>query len=223
MQVAPIGQGQADLTCLEHQATWFYGDGEGFVVEMPHKRTPSWGPHFGTLAYRSALLLPTDDGLPAVAFPDTSEAEDYMFAQEAVRRRHASLRVVLSVVTGDGDGSLPLFVCGRHGSNTWRWDSPQTEAKFGSHAKPVPAVALLNAADLAFAQLMRETGVIASLAARREASPAPNRRPPPTMVPNFFEHLYHPSCGPFRLSSVEPPSLRICGLDGPPSTEHFLD
>ena len=91
--VAPIVRGEADLTCLEHQATFFYGDEAAYTADMPQKATPSWGPHFGTLAYRRALLLPAGDQ-PAVSFPDTSEAEDYMFAQDAVRRRRSVLRVV---------------------------------------------------------------------------------------------------------------------------------
>ena len=65
----------ADVTVLALQRIYFADADELFDADMPW-RGNSFGPHFGTLAYRRALL-----SAPGVAFPDTSEAEDYGFAQ----------------------------------------------------------------------------------------------------------------------------------------------
>ena len=54
-QVRPIVNGDADLTVLEHQATFFLAEPRLYVARMPWKSFSSWGPHFGTLAYRRSL------------------------------------------------------------------------------------------------------------------------------------------------------------------------
>jgi ELWxxDGT repeat protein len=78
-QVAPIVRGEADVTLLEHQLTYFMDRDELYAAAMPWKEDVStWGPHFGTLSYRRSLVV------GGVEFPDASEAEDYGFAQRVV-------------------------------------------------------------------------------------------------------------------------------------------
>jgi len=139
-QVRPIVNGDADLTVLEHQATFFLAEPRLYVARMPWKSFSSWGPHFGTLAYRRSLWGGGAGGgsgggagggaggaaggaagggddapVPAgVVFTHNSEAEDYGFAQAAVRRGAKLLAVPPAAGRYD-------FVCSRHGSNTWKW------------------------------------------------------------------------------------------------------
>ena len=76
------------MNFLTVQAIYYMGQGELLLAEMPWKRVSSWGPHFGTLTYRRSLWgaenSSTDD-YHAVSFRPHSEAEDFGFAQEAVR------------------------------------------------------------------------------------------------------------------------------------------
>ena len=48
-QVAPIARGDADVTLLEHELTYFMADDALYQADMPWTHRPSWGPHFGTL------------------------------------------------------------------------------------------------------------------------------------------------------------------------------
>ena len=50
-QVAPLSQGY-DVTLLEHQLTYAMGDDVLYAA----RSGTSWGPHFGTLVYRRALV-----------------------------------------------------------------------------------------------------------------------------------------------------------------------
>ena len=119
-QVAPIVRGEADVTLLEHQLTYFMDRDELYAAAMPWKEDVStWGPHFGTLSYRRSLVV------GGVEFPDASEAEDYGFAQRVVE---AGARLLVlapprggPLQTGAAGGAARLFVCVRHGSNTWAW------------------------------------------------------------------------------------------------------
>ncbi len=48
-QVAPLSAGGgADITLLQHQATYFLRSNVLKLANMTWKSTPSWGPHFGT-------------------------------------------------------------------------------------------------------------------------------------------------------------------------------
>ena len=143
-------------------------------------QVPSWGPHFGTLTYRRSLWSSRTGGH---RFTDNSEAEDYGFAQEAVRNLQARIRLLPSLQ----DGGL-LFACVRHGSNTWEWGrATQPLAKF---SKPEPPHRLLSAGSLEFSQRVRDDGVLASLQAHRKKAPAPNRFPHASVQSNFFDRLY---------------------------------
>ena len=68
---ALLALGSVGITLLEHQATYFLGPDSLQLASMPWKAVPSWGPHFGTLAYSRALFA--EDG---VRYFDNSEAED---------------------------------------------------------------------------------------------------------------------------------------------------
>ena len=97
-QVAPIVRGEADVTLLEHQLTYFMDRDELYAAAMPWKEDVStWGPHFGTLSYRRSLVV------GGVEFPDASEAEDYGFAQRVVE---AGARLLLRC-----DRHLPRRYC----------------------------------------------------------------------------------------------------------------
>ena len=141
---------------------------------------PSWGPHFGTLTYRRSLWSSEPGGH---RFTHNSEAEDYGFAQEAVRNQQASIRVLPSVRDDD-----LLFACVRHGSNTWEWSrAAQPLSKF---SRQEASHRLLSAETLEFSQRIRDDGVLASLQAHRKKAPAPNRHPHPSVQSNFFDRLY---------------------------------
>ena len=87
-QLAPLAAGKASMTVLPHALTYFMGDDSLFATHRGAASCnvadlggcsltarSSWGPHFGTLAYLRSLHS------ASVSYPDTSEAEDYMFAQ----------------------------------------------------------------------------------------------------------------------------------------------
>ena len=206
------------MTVLPHAFTYFMGDDALFMTRRGAlacgkdgcgmTARASWGPHFGTLAYRASLFSEAR----GVTFPATSEAEDYSFAQRAVTLAHARLHVV----EAQSSSAEPLFVCVRHTSNTWRWsDSTLQRFSHGEGARPVP-VSVLRGADRAFAVRMRSGGVVDALAARRAASPAPNRYPDPWMRPAFFDALY---AGATSLDASSPLStataVRLVGAPGP--------
>ena len=200
LQVAPIAEGRADLTLLEHRWTYFMREDEVYAKRDPSSK--SWGPHFGTLAWRRSLF--SENG---VHFPDTSKAEDYGFAQFAIKDAAARLEVVVEDPSSNKNNSVssslsrekqpPLFVCVRHGSNTWSWNdgARQSQVQF-QEEEGARGVERLDPADvlsrdnLAFAVRMRATGVLSTLAARREASPAPKLRLDDSIDPNFFNYLY---------------------------------
>jgi hypothetical protein len=151
---------------------------------MPWSHRPSWGPHFGTLVYRRALL-----DTPGVGFSDTSEAEDYGFAQSAVQKAGAKLTVLPATVDVTGGA---LFACVRHGSNTWEWDEAQTREKLLRHGTEVDAAARLPAAERAFGRRMASEGVLSALPARRAVSPAPRRFVDASVDRAFFADLFYP-------------------------------
>ena len=183
-QVAPIARGDADVTLLEHELTYFMADDALYRADMPWSHRPSWGPHFGTLVYRRALL-----DTPGVGFSDTSEAEDYGFAQSAVQKAGAKLTVLPATVDVTGGA---LFACVRHGSNTWEWDEAQTREKLLRHGTEVDAAARLPAAERAFGRRMASEGVLSALPARRAVSPAPRRFVDASVDRAFFADLFYP-------------------------------
>ena len=135
-QVAPIAEGRADVTVLDHRWTYFMKEDELYAKRDSSSK--SWGPHFGTLAWRRSLF--SEDG---IRFPDASKAEDYGFAQFAVEDAAARLVVVVGDASSSNSSSSasyalsreswnPLFVCVRHGSNTWSWNdgAQQSQAQF---------------------------------------------------------------------------------------------
>ena len=171
-QILPIARGSADITLLPHGRTYFMETDELWGADAA-------GPHFGTMAWRRSLFSEA----AGVAFPDSSQAEDYGFAQSAVSKAGARLLVVAQ----PPDETPPMFVCVRHGSNTWQWrQGALTATRRGKRQD----VGLLSAADRAFAAQMRRDGVLTSLLARRAASPAPNRAVPASVDPDFFNALY---------------------------------
>ena len=176
-QVAPIAHGEADVTLLSHRWTYFVGDQSLYEATS----AASWGPHFGTLVYRRKLFA------RGVRYPDTSEAEDYGWAQHAVEAAGAKLAVVPTVAAADGE---PMFVCVRHGSNTWSWSGVKEGALKEGQTGMLVSSSVLSAPDRAFAERVRTSGLLAKLAARRAASPALNKFPPPDVDVNFFNHLY---------------------------------
>eukprot|EP00316_Scyphosphaera_apsteinii_P015572 CAMPEP_0119334322 /NCGR_PEP_ID=MMETSP1333-20130426/87028_1 /TAXON_ID=418940 /ORGANISM="Scyphosphaera apsteinii, Strain RCC1455" /LENGTH=392 /DNA_ID=CAMNT_0007344589 /DNA_START=194 /DNA_END=1372 /DNA_ORIENTATION=+ len=174
-QVLPIARGEAELTLLEHRLTYFMD------VDQLWEASTSWGPHFGTLAYRRSLV----SAARGVFFPNTSQGEDYGFAQRAVVQG-AKLRVVKSEAASS---TRPIFVCVRHGSNTWEWSQPMLQDKIRDHGRLVDT-SRLDPALLNFATRMRSSGVLEALAATRKAHPAPNRFMDDDIDPNFFNQLF---------------------------------
>ena len=53
-QVIPIAEKRADLTVLEHRWTYFMQEDE---LYSKRASSSSWGPHFGTLAWRRSLFF----------------------------------------------------------------------------------------------------------------------------------------------------------------------
>ena len=176
-QVAPIARGEADVTLLSHRWTYFVGDQSLYEATS----AASWGPHFGTLVYRRKLFA------RGVRYPDTSEAEDYGWAQHAVEAAGAKLAVVPTVAAADGE---PIFVCVRHGSNTWSWSGVKEGALKEGQTGTLVSSSVLSASDRAFAEHVRTSGLLAKLAARRRAAPALNKSPSPDVDVNYFNHLY---------------------------------
>lgn len=188
VQVEPIARGEAEITLLEHQATFFFTSNRTYLAAMPWKNVSTWGPHFGTLVWTRRLWSER-----RVHFPNQSEAEDYGWAQRAVQAG-ARLHVIEQHKQSSGDGVPPvLFVCSRHGSNTWHWGAPgaEEESKFTWGARLVPPSALLSAAQLAFVARIQESAVLPKLAERRRSAPAPRRWPASDVNTSFFTYLYH--------------------------------
>lgn len=123
---------------------------------------------------RSALLLICDrrslfSRRGGVVFTDTSEAEDLGFAQAAVQRFGARVRTIPAL-----EADQQLFVCVRHGANTWHWT--EQEDKFLHSATLVPnASDVLTNDDYLFAAMVRARGVAKQLRLRRNAAPTLNR------------------------------------------------
>jgi hypothetical protein len=215
-QVLPIARGEADITVLPHTLTYFMDDDR-----LMSAKGGSWGPHFGTLTYRQNILSHS-------RFVETSEAEDYNFAQQAVnggarihvlpasapaavqpaatspaatalsaRERRAAVleaeamntTVLPSPSNATAPLSPPLFVCVRHGSNTWQWDPKGTAAKFDLAGRELPST-MLRQSDREFAQRLRSSGLFGELASRRAASPTPSRYVHPSTDRGFFNHLF---------------------------------
>lgn len=170
-QILPIARGTADITLLKHDHTYF--------METDQLWGADGGPHFGTMTWRRSLF----NAAAGVAFPDSSQAEDYGFAQFAVSKAGARLLIV----TQPSDETRPMFVCVRHGSNTWEWRQGALAATQRGKRQDIN---LLSDADRAFAARLRRDGVLSSLTARRAASPAPNRAVPKTVDKGFFNSLF---------------------------------
>ena len=94
------------------------------------------------------------------------------------------------MVSVHAEAREPLFVCVRHGSNTWAWGAAASHFDDEVHAVRVAATAL-HGADRAFAAKMRSDGVVpGQLAARRAAAPAVNKHPAAGTDTTFFDFLY---------------------------------
>ena len=228
-QLAPIARGEADLTLLEHSLTYFAREDRVFAA---HTATRTWGPHFGTLAYRASL----HDERAGSTFPETSEAEDYGFAQRAVEYKAARVLVLPSsaaaaaalerrfltraeAATAAATAPEPLFVCVRHGSNTWMWDAREQQQKYRYHGRHLSS-SLLHASDRAFFRAARESQLLPKLARRSNGRPAPYRRIHPTVDPNYFNHLYAPELAKRSRIGTTPvvgPRPADSSADGAPS------
>ena len=206
-QIQPIANGQADITLLEHQFTYFMSP------DKLHQADKTWGPHFGTLTYKRALFSPAGNqdqpGMgAAIQYPDNSEGEDWTFAQLAVEKG-ASIQVLDSIIPGS---DIPIFTCVRHGSNTWEWMGSGN--KFDKHSTSISPERSLSKADRTFAGLARTSQIEGSLLDqvqdRRLKSPAPNRFKSNLMNPNFFGFLFQKAegerrSGGGRRSGGQPP------------------
>ena len=105
-QVAPLvvpghTAGAADLSVLQHST--YYMLRSDRLLKLPQAKS---GPHFGTLAYRSAVLADS-----AVRYSNTSMGEDQYFAERAVN--HGFRAAVL-------DNNASHFTYVRH-HNTWNF------------------------------------------------------------------------------------------------------
>ena len=146
VQLRPIVDGTADMVILPHTYTYFMHDDNLFEASTP---TASWGPHFGTLVYDRKLY---DEA--SSKYPDNSQAEDYGFAQTAVLEKGARIMVLPAHpephgVADEDEASYdvgampvaltatPVFVCVRHGSNTWSWSTKTEQVKFHRSAHQV--------------------------------------------------------------------------------------
>jgi glycosyltransferase involved in cell wall biosynthesis len=107
-QIAPIAEGQADMTGLANR----------FVLEMPlgqfwtttdhlHRRMFVGDVHGGTLVYSRSIL----NG--SIRYPEINLAEDAFLIREALRRNKRLLRL-------ENSGS---FVYLRHARNAWRFET----------------------------------------------------------------------------------------------------
>lgn len=193
-QIAPIAAGKANITVLPHAFTYFMEDDTLKAVE--HKKLctdcgelgltarASWGPHFGTLVFRASVHSARD----SVTFPDTSEAEDYVFAQRAVEKASHRLVVVdIPFITTD---VTPIFVCVRHSSNTWRWGNRVTDRfRRGYHARSRPS-SIISTDDRTFAEWVRSEDLLSTIAQRRTDAAPVKRIKPPDLKQNFFDALY---------------------------------
>eukprot|EP01050_Picozoa_sp_SAG11_P025203 SAG11_NODE_5608_length_1510_cov_1.308292_2_plen_404_part_00 len=179
-QLGPIARNEADVTVFEHKFTYFLQKDEAFAVN--NVVVPSWGPHFGTLVWRRALFAKQQ-----VRFPNTSRAEDYGFAQDAVR---AGAKLALVDSDSDGGGAKH-FVCVRHTQNTWVWSDRDYRERFWWNAKPLKPAVLLSEEDFAFARGVRASGVLKQLEQRRKQAPSPKYEMDASIDPNFFSHLYY--------------------------------
>jgi len=108
-QVAPIINGEADMTVLEHHYYFHLPTQTFFTV----KRASSWGPHFATFVYRKSLF---DSG---IRYPDTSMAEDYAFAE-------ASLNAGAKIKVLNNEDGKHVYL--RH-HNTWEFDFKDFDAQ----------------------------------------------------------------------------------------------
>jgi len=108
-QVAPIINGEADMSVLEHHYYFHLPTQTFFTV----KRASSWGPHFATFVYRKSLF---DQG---IRYPDSSMAEDYYFAESALNK---GARIT---VLNNEDGKHVYL---RH-HNTWEFNFKDFDAE----------------------------------------------------------------------------------------------
>ena len=216
-QLEPLATGAADATVLQHTHTYFVERDELFAART---RTasgcappgcgmtarPDHGPHFGTLAYRRSLHS-SSAAAPAktnagggVAFPDTSEAEDYAFAQRAVQ----SLGATLLVVATHAEAREPLFVCVRHGSNTWSWDASAAGAPPGP--QPLLPWTKNGSTPARHNEFSRPA---------RCCSPLPTPPPPPPHRKRSHQIRRRGSCGAYRVGGAAWGRPQLCRQDAP--------
>ena len=192
-QLAPLAEGEADLTVFKHQLTYFMKEGALVAAGgagAVGADAGSWGPHFGTLAWRRSVAP------KGLRYSDASQGEDIGLAQRLVEAGGRLLQVSSLSRVADAP---PVFVCVRHGSNTWNWEaSPQT-GQFQLNSHEIDA-SILHPADRAFAERLREDGVLEMLSVRRATAPAIRAILDPSVDPNFFVRDHH--------SNICPPSLR---------------
>jgi len=101
-QVAPILRGAVQMTVLEHHL-YFHLPSKAFYHV---KRASTWGPHFATFVFSRTLW---EDG---IRYPDNSMAEDYAFAE-------AALRAGYKIDVLNNEDGKHVYV--RH-KNTWEFE-----------------------------------------------------------------------------------------------------
>jgi hypothetical protein len=210
-QVGPMIEGRYDITMMEHQATYFMDMNDLVVADVRWKDISSWGPHFGTLAYRRSLW-----GANGVRFTDNSEAEDYGFAQNCLLGG-ARIKVLPSL---GKDGTLLKFAWVHHGTNTYEWGKTDCRSvppaslwvllpparraqrllRWMSASSPLHR---LSGNELAFSSKALHGGLLERLAYRRDRNKPIHRWPNSTVQQEFFGYLY--------LGEVERARFVPCG------------
>lgn len=192
VSVEPIILGRANMTILTHSLTYFMDRDELYGA-----KNSSWGPHFGTLVWQSSLY----DSLNGVVFPDTSTAEDYGFAQRAVKNG-ATIEVIHSLMAAER--SEPLFIAMRHGSNTWEWASALEQNRFlGPEGAQLLPNSLMRRRDIAVYKAARSAGLPASLKQRVvDRGGVKNKKSDSSVKLSFFDSLYR-GAGSFGAKDIQ--------------------
>ena len=120
VQVSPIAKGKADINVMTHYFSYYLTSG---TMVRSIRGIRGNGPHFGTLTYRRRLW-------EAIKFTDNSLSEDFGFTYSQVKDNSAVFRIIENQPPG-------TFICTRHGSNTWAWDSSSPWAKAAELMKEV--------------------------------------------------------------------------------------
>lgn len=105
-QVAPIVNGEADITGLENRFVLQMPDGRFWTIDARlHRSMFVCDVHGGTLVYRRSLFT------AGLRYPEADLGEDAVFVRTAVSRGRKLVRV-------ENDG---MFVYMRHQTNAWRF------------------------------------------------------------------------------------------------------